>query len=161
MQCASVRAFVAEWVTFSISEELALHSNIKNKCDQSARNPKQTAEPCWDASFLKMQQCKTVSESQRCLFILLSQCKSPHSFSSHLTKDFYNGTHKSKRRKTFVFCLSLLALTLSQKQERSWFFQTSWTVHWDTAAAVRRFGKMRCVNTTYDKKSRTSLWMHD
>lgn len=120
--------FAAVWVTFSISEELPLQSNIKIKCDQSARNPKQTAEPCWDASFLKMQQCKTVSESQRCLFILLSQCKSPHSFSSHLTTDFYNSTHQSERRKTFVCCLSMLALTLSQNQERSWFFLASWTI---------------------------------
>lgn len=61
--------FVAVWVSFSISEELALQSNINIKCDQSARISKQTAEPCWDVSFLKCYNVRQqVTPSAVCLF---------------------------------------------------------------------------------------------
>lgn len=46
-------AFITVWVSFSISEESALQSSINIRCDQTARNSKQTAETCRDVFFLK------------------------------------------------------------------------------------------------------------
>lgn len=61
--------FVAVWVGFLSARKLEPQSNINIRCDQSAWNPKQTAEPCWDVSFLKRDNVgPQVNHSTVCLF---------------------------------------------------------------------------------------------
>lgn len=88
-------SFIAAWVSFSISEEPPLQSNINIRCDQSARNSKQTAETCLGCFLFKTPQCKSTREPRCCRFNLLSHRDFSVRISSHLSQSFCNSTQQA------------------------------------------------------------------
>lgn len=108
-------AFVNVWESFSVSEELALQCSINIRCDQSARNAKQTAEPCWDVSSLKCDNVRQwVNHSAVCCS---HRGKFPSAFPFALLRASATAQSEAKRKKEFKWCLSLLAVILSQSWE--------------------------------------------
>lgn len=80
-------ALVIVWVSFLHWWQAERRScNVNIRCDQSTRNPKQTAEPCWAFSSFGCDNARPrVNHSAVCLFCS-TQRKTPISSSSHLTK---------------------------------------------------------------------------
>lgn len=110
-------AIVTVWVSFSIGEELAMLCNINIRCDQPARDAKQTAEPCWDVSSLKCCNVRQwVNHSAVCLFCF-HRGRVPSAFPFSLLRASVTAHSKANRRKKSERCRSLLLLLLSQGWE--------------------------------------------